>query len=207
MRANIFILLLCLGLPGILLAQKKVRYTSDFYFSRGVYPSIEHWKNNAPVKTDDIITKLDKTSSKFFQLLFAQESFRYPEKTKIVYVKPEELFGYSDGRSVYYSTEYKFEIIGAISQLKEVGEVDSYSSFIKPGESYEANRSGGSGKLYILDYETGNFFKCKPKEVIELFKRDAELYQDYKNAKGSKKDRISRFIKEYNFRNPIYFPE
>lgn len=207
MSNKLFFLLLGLLISTASFAQvDKVRYTEDFYFERGVYPTMQHWKKNNPVKPKDIITDLDKTSPRFFQYLMAKENFRYPENHEIVYQKPADLFGYSDGEHLFYSNKYQFKTIGSISVLEEVDVVDSYSSFIKPSESYKAEREEGSGKLFILDYETGQFFKCKPGKVKALFKRDAELYAEYKKAKGSRKDKIDRFIKEYNFRHPIYFP-
>jgi hypothetical protein len=207
MRTYILLLFVFVGFTGSVLAQEGVRYTADYYFNRGIYPSIEHWKKDAPIKPQNIITDLDASSTKFFQLLFQQPSFRFPENNEIVYLKPDEIFGYSDGEHVFYKTNYKFEIIGSISVLKEVDLTDSYSSFIKPGESYEADRKEGTGKLYILDYETGAFFKCKPGKVKEIFKRDPALYEEYKDAKGGRREKIENFIKEYNYRHPIYFPE
>jgi len=187
--------------------EKGVRYTADFYFERGIYPTLDHWKTNSPIKPEDIITDLDTQSPKFFQYLLAKESFRYPAKTEVIYLKPEDIFGYSTGEHIYYSTKYRFETIGRISVLKEVDVVDSYSSFINPEASYEAEREEGSGKLYILDYETGKFFKCKPRKVKAIFKRDPVLYEEYKKAKGKRDEKIRSFIQEYNFKHPIYFPE
>lgn len=207
MKNKILFLLLGLLISTSSFAQKKIRYTEDFYFERGIYSSIEQWKQNDPVKPKDIITDLDKTSPRFFQYLMAKESFRYPSNNEIIYQKPKDLFGYSDGEHLFHSNKYRFETIGSICILKEVDVVDSYSSFIKPSESYEAEREEGSGKLFILDYETGAFFKCQPAKVKALFKRDPKLYAEYQKAKGSRKDKIDRFIKEYNFRHPIYFPK
>lgn len=188
-------------------AQPKVRYTDDFYFERGVYPTMGDWKAHDPVKAQDIITDLDPASPGFFQELFQEPTFRYPKNNEIVRLRPDEIFGYAQNGQLFYRTNYRFETIGAIGVLREVDLVDAYSSFIKPGESYEAAREEGSGDLYIFDYETGDFFKCKAKKLEAIFQRDAELYQEYKSARGKKSDRIKRFIKEYNFRHPIYFPK
>ena len=207
MRIHIFLIIAGVFFCTTLSAQEKTRYTAEFRFERGIYPSIDHWKNNQPVKPEEILTDLERNSSKFFQLLFAQESFRYPENNQIVYKKPDELFGYSNGVQVFYKTSYRFEVIGSVCLLKEVGLIDSYSSFIKPGEAYEAARKKGSGKLYILDFETGKFFKLKPKKAIAILKRDPEIYQQYKKSKGKKKERVLDAIKEYNFKYPAYFPE
>jgi len=198
----LFSMLFCLGLAG----QDTVRYTADFQFERGIYPTLEDWKQQQPVKPADIIVELDPNSSKFFQYLLAKEEFRYPRQNEIVYQKPEDIFGYSPGgERLYYGTEYRFEIVGAICLLREVGQVDTYSSFIKPGEEYEAAREEGSGKLYVLEFETGDFFRYRARKVKRIFKQDEELYEKYKNASGDKDDRIRAFIKEYNFRHPIYF--
>lgn len=197
-------MLLCLGLSG----QDTVRYTAEYQFERGIYPSLEDWKQQRPVKPSDIIVELDPNSSKFFQYLLAKEEFRYPRNNKIVYQKPKDIFGYSPGgEHLYYGTEYRFEIVGAICLLREVGQVDSYSSFIQPGEQYEAAREEGSGKLYILEFETGDFFRCRARKVKEILKQDEELYRRYKDASGSKDEKIRAFIKEYNFRHPVYFPQ
>ena len=192
---------------AVLTAQDKVRYTDDFRFARGIYTSLQDLKANNPVKPADIITDIDASSSKFFQYLLAKEQFRFPRNNEIVYMKPKDIFGYSDGRQLFYGTKYRFEVIGEICLLKEVDVVDSYSSFINPGDKYEAAREQGSGKLYILDFEKGDFFRCKPQKVEAIFQRDKKLYQEYQNAKGKKKDKVLNFIKEYNFRHPVYFPK
>ncbi|HMQ47021.1 MAG TPA: hypothetical protein PKA00_07455 [Saprospiraceae bacterium] len=198
-----FLLLLFAAVP--IHAQDSIRYTADFQFTPGVYVRFQNWKYNDPLLPKDIITDLDKSSSKFFQYLLREEQFRYPENNKIVYQKTGEIFGYSTGREVYYKKQYLFEVIGAICLLKEVDVVDKYSSFINPGEQYEAARKKGSGKLYILDFKTGRFFKSKKSEVEAIFKRDPALYAQYKAAKGKSKTKIQNYIKEYNFKHPIYF--
>lgn len=201
--AVIAIALLC---PALLQAQEKIRYTDDFRFARGIYTSLEDFQNNDPVKPSEIITDIDPGSPKFFQHLLALDQFRFPRNNEIVYLKPGEIFGYSDGRQVFYGTRYRMEVVGKICLLREVDVVDSYSSFINPGDKYQAAREQGSGKLYILDFETGGFFPCKASKLKPVFRRDAQLYQEYQNAKGRKKDKALDFIKEYNFRHPVYFP-
>lgn len=188
--------------------QGGVRYTADFTFERGIYPTLADWKAQTPVKPDEIIVDIDPQNRKFFQYLFARDQFRYPRNNEIVYLKPEEIFGYSpDGQSMYYSTNYRFDIIGAICLLQEVDQVDRYSSFINPGDEYKAARKEGTGKRYVLNFETGDFFRCRPGKVKKIFKQDTELYQKYKAAKGKRKEKIKAFIKEYNYRHPIYFGE
>ena len=190
-----------------LIGQDSIRYTEGFQFNRGIYTSLQDFKSNNPVKPSDIITDIDSSSPKFFQYLLAQENFRFPRNNEIVYMSPKEIFGYSDGSQVYYGAQYRFEVIGRICLLKEVDVVDSYSSFINPGDKYEAAREEGSGKLYILDFDTGAFFRCKPRKVEEIFQRDKALYREYENAGGKRKEKVLDFIKEYNFRRPVYFPK
>lgn len=203
---SLFFCWVALFYAAFLPAQGTIRYTDGFRFARGVYTGLQDFQNNDPVKPSEIVTDIDAGSPKFFQLLMAKEAFRFPRGNEIVYLKPADIFGYSDGRQVYYGTKYRFEVIGRICLLKEVDVVDSYSSFINPGDKYEAAREQGSGKLYILDFETGDFFRCKASKVEAIFRRDAQLYQEYNNAKGKKKDKVLNFIKEYNFRHPVYFP-
>lgn len=187
-------------------AQKGERYTADFIFERGIYPTLADWKAQTPVKPEEIIVDIDPQNRKFFQYLFAKDQFRYPRNNEIIYLKPEDIFGYSpDGQSMYYITNYRFDIIGAICLLQEVDQVDRYSSFFNPGDEYKAARKEGTGKLYVLDFESGEFFRCRPGKVEKIFKRDAELYQNYKSAKGKRKEKIKAFIKEYNFHHPIHF--
>ena len=206
MRTIAILLVLFLPLAS-LFSQDGVRYTQDFRFARGIYLSLADWKANHPVRPEEIIAEGDPSSPKFFQYLLAKEQFRFPRNNEIVYVKTNDIFGYSNGRDVFYHKQYRFEIIGQINLLEEVDVVDSYASVIHPGEQYQAARTEGTGKLFVLDYETGNFFRCKPKQVEALFQRDPQLYQEYKKAKGKKKEKIQNFIKEYNYRHPTYFPK
>lgn len=201
----LFINMLCVS---ILAQDDGIRYTADFQFERGIYPTLDDWKNQNPVKPSEVIVDIDARSARFFQYLFAREQFRYPRDNKIVYKTPDEIFGYSPGgEEMYYGTDYKFEVVGAICLLREVGQVDSYSSFVNPGKQYEAARDEGSGKLYMLDFHTGAFSKLKKRKLKAVLKQDPELYQRYRKARGNKKEKMRAFIKEYNFRHPVYFPE
>mgnify|MGYP006268649145 CR=1 FL=1 len=205
-------LLLFLGIiffTQALSAQKdSIRYTAGFPFERGIYPELEDWKNQDPVKPSEVIVDIDASSARFFQYLFAREEFRYPRNHEIVYKKPDDIFGYAPGgEEMYYGTDYKFEVIGAICLLREVGQVDSYSSFVNPGEEFEAAREEGSGKLYMLDFHSGEFSKLKKRKLKSILKQDTELYQRFRKAKGRGDEKLRAFIKEYNYRHPIYFPD
>ncbi len=205
MRTIVFLSALLLSISS-LSAQEKVRYTEDFRFARGIYLTLDDWKANQPLRPEEVIGEADPASPKFFQFLLSKEQFRFARNNEIVYVNISDIFGYCDGRDVFHRKQYRFELIGQINLLEEVDVVDSYSSFINPGEQYQATRAEGAGKLFVLDYETGNFFRCKPKQVEALFQRDPQLFGEYKKAKGKKKEKIRNFIKEYNFRHPVYFP-
>ncbi|MEQ8703429.1 MAG: hypothetical protein RIC19_05900 [Phaeodactylibacter sp.] len=190
----------------VLYGQNRQRYTADFTFERGIYPTLADWKAQTPVKPEEIIVDIDPQNRKFFQYLFARDQFRFPRNNEIVYLTPDAIFGYSpDGQDMYYRTNYQFEVIGSICLLQEVDQVDRYSSFINPGDEYKASRKEGTGKLYVLDFETGAFFRCRPGKVEKIFKQDPEFYQKYKAAKGKRKDKVKAFIKEYNFKHPVYF--
>lgn len=206
MRAIFFFL--TFSLPSLaLLAQNEERYTQDFRFARGLYLTIEDWKANKPLRPEDIIFDADYTSPRYFQYLLGAKQFRYNRNNEIVYVNTDDIFGYANGQEVFYSKQYRFEIIGKICLLQQIDMVDRYTSFLNPGEQYQATRTEGTGKLFVLDYETGDFTRFKPKAVEKLLQRDPELFQEYKKAKGKKKDKAQDFIKEYNFRHPIFFPK
>ena len=200
------------GLPILLrllaaaTATAQEAYQPGFQFERGVYPTLASWKAQAPVKPKDIIVDIDPEQQRFFQYLFAQGTFRYPENNAIVYLSPDDVFGYSPGDStMFYGPSYQFETIGAICVLREAGQVDTYSSFINPGEQYQAERKAGDGQLYILDFETGGFFKCKPRKVEKLLQKDAVLFEKYKTAPGKRAEKLPAFIQAFNSRHPIHF--
>ena len=206
---SLLLILLTNFLSLILTAQDNgVRYTADFQFERGIYPTLEDWKKQEPVKPSEVIVDIDASSARFFQYLFAKTQFRYPRNNEIVYKKPDEIFGYASGDGeMYYGTDYKFEVVGAISLLREVGQVDSYSSFVNPGEQYEAAREEGSGKLYMLDVQSGEFSKLKKRKLKGILKQDPELYQRFRQSRGRGQEKLRAFVKEYNYRHPIYFSE
>jgi hypothetical protein len=202
------IIFLALSLASLTLgAQKEERYTADFRFARGVYLTIDDWKANRPLRPEDIIFDAAYDSPRYFQYLLGAKQFRYHRDNEIVYVNTEDIFGYSNGEEVFHRKQYRFETIGKISLLQEVDVVDRFTSFLTPGEQYQATRAEGTGKLFVLDYETGDFFRFKPKAVEKLLQRDPELFQQYRKAKGKKRDKTQNFIKEYNFRHPVYFPK
>lgn len=185
----------------------KVIYEDGFRFKKGIYLTFEDWKENNPILIDQVFTELDPNSPKFFNNLFRGGEFSYiKDRQSVEKVRTQDIFGYSTGKEVFYSTSARFEEIGSIGLLREVGQVDTYSSFINPGEQeYKADRSEETGQRYLFDFEKGRRLKFSPKNFQNLLKRDPELFQQYKKEKGPREEKILKFLKRYNLRHPVYF--
>lgn len=216
---RIFILLHCL-LPlgtGLLFSQQKtIQYTKDFEFSNGVYLSFSDFKSNNPIIAAKIISDYNKTNRDFFDQLLSKNSFTYMDSLgKEQTHKSNDIWGYCQNGTVFinYGTDYaRVVIIGSISHFvatlqRKIGVSDPFMyNYNDP--FYNPNRYVYSTEQFVLDYETGKILEFNVPNMEALLSRDAELSQQFAALKKrQKRDGIFLYLRKYNEKHPIYFPE
>ncbi len=63
-------------------------------------------------------------------------------------------------------------------------------------------------RQYLIDFETGKLYDYKRESLEVLLMKDPELHDEYQSLRRRKKKQLKfMYIRKFNERNPIYFPE
>ncbi len=194
--------------------QKTVQYTKDFTFSNGIYISFSDFKNNTPIIATKIISDYNKTSRDFFQQLLSKNTFAYTDSLgKEQSQKSNDIWGYCQNGTVYinHGTDFnRVTIIGSIchfvaSVQRQIGVSDP---FMNNDPFYNPQRFVYSTEQLVLDFETGKILDFNVSTMDGLLSRDVELSKEFSALKKKqKRDSIFLYLRKYNEKHPIYFPE
>jgi hypothetical protein len=212
---KILIFLFGLMFAGISFSQQKsVQYTKDFEFSNGIYLSYYHFKNNNPVIASKIISDYSKTDRDFFDKVLSKNSFAYMDSTGMEQTfKSNDIWGYCQNGIVYinHGTDFnRVTIIGSISHFvattqRQIGVSDP---FMYNDPFYNPQQYAYVPQQFVLDYETGKILDFNVANMEALLSRDAELYTQFSALKKKqKRDSIFLYLRKYNEKHPIYFPQ
>lgn len=194
--------------------EKAVQYTKDFEFSNGIYLSYGQFKNNAPVIASKIISDYDKADRNFFDKVLSKNSFTYIDSAgKEQTFKSDDVWGYCQNGIIYinHGTDYnRVTIIGSICHFvattqRQIGVADP---FMYNDPFYNPQQSAYVSQQFILDYESGKVLDFNVANMESLLSRDADLYAAFSALKKKqKRDSIFLYLRKYNEKHPIYFPQ
>jgi hypothetical protein len=86
---------------------------------------------------------------------------------------------------------------------------DPYSYYYSRRHSYRTPKEEPGLVLdqYLMDFDTGELWDYNVQGVLEMIKKDAELYREYSKLRNRvKKKLMFSYIRKYNERNPLYIP-
>ncbi|MBI3502352.1 MAG: hypothetical protein HY063_11215 [Bacteroidetes bacterium] len=203
-------------ISSLLLSQeKKVQYTKDFDFKNGIYLSFSDFKNNNPVLASKIISAYNKSDRDFFEKVLSKNSFSILDSSgKEQQYKTHDIWGFCQNGTVYinYGADYsRVTIIGSISHFvasvqRQIGGM--YDPFYYNDPFYNPTRFVYVSEQFILDYETGKISEFNMQNMELLLSRDEELFKEFSALKKKqKRDSIFLYLRKYNEKHPIYFPE
>lgn len=196
-----------------------VQYSKGFDFKEGIYLTIQDWKNNDPIPLNRISTKFSISGGDFFKRLlspdwkegnskklFSMKQVRYyDDNNEIQAVNTSKIFGYSDGNLVYTENHSIIPIIGSICHYTKYvikGNRGGVYGIPNNGISYGKVKA----KEFIIDFEKNQRLPFKKRHIEEIIKRDQELYKDYEKERGNRRQKLYKYLLEYNKKHPIYFP-
>lgn len=199
-----------------------VKYTPEFEFKDGIYPNFMTVKMNSPIPKTRLVTDADLFSRDFYE--------QVTENKRIVYyddygVKQElntsNIWGYGRNGVLYInlgSNFHRISFIGSIGHF--VATLTTYNSgYYDPyyNSSYYYNRyyrspsssySSTEVRQYLIDFESGKLLDFDVASVEILLMKDPELYDEYMTLNRKKKKQYKFvYIRKFNERNPLYFPE
>lgn len=200
-----------------------VKYTPDFEFKEGIYPNFMSVKLNSPIPKTSLVTDADLFSRDFYQQVTAEKFiYFYDENGVQQRLNTSNIWGYGRNGVLYINLASKFHRISFIGKIGHfVASITTYNSgYYDPyyyNQSYYYDRyyrSPGSNysstevRQYLIDFESGKLMEFDVKSVEILLMNDPELYDEYMQLRRKKKKQYKFvYIRKFNERNPLYFPE
>lgn len=200
-----------------------VKYTPDFEFKEGIYPNFMSVKLNNPIPKTSLVTDADLFSRDFYQQVTEEKFiYFYDENGVQQRLNTSNIWGYGRNGVLYINLASKFHRISFIGSIGHfVASITTYNSgYYDPyyyNQSYYYNRyyrSPGSNysttevRQYLIDFESGKLMEFDVKSVEILLMNDPELYDEYMQLRRKKKKQYKFvYIRKFNERNPLYFPE
>ncbi|MBX2874180.1 MAG: hypothetical protein KTR30_18825 [Saprospiraceae bacterium] len=187
-------------------ASYDLPFSVEFQFEEGLYVYFKQWKDNTPIRREQIISLSQPDNPYFFEEILSQPWVSYYNQyNEIQRVKSSKVFGYSMGNAVFTRDHAEIRTIGAICMFTEVRPVTNiertFASLAFPFPPRNEN-----AKAFIIDFEYNRKLFFNKRNMEEILGRDPLLYRDYRQTKGKWRDKIHQYIALYNERHPIYFP-
>jgi len=200
-----------------------VKYTPEFEFREGIYPNFMSVKQNNPIPKTRLVTEADLFSRDFYQQVTeAKYIVFYDDNGVQQRLTTSNIWGYGRNGVLYINLGSRFHRISFIGKIGHfVASITTYNSgYYDPysyNQSYYYNRyyrspnsdySSTEVRQYLIDFETGKLMEFDVKAVEILLMNDPELHDEYMQLRRKKKKQYKFvYIRKFNERNPLYFPE
>ncbi len=201
----------------------RVKYTPDFRFKEGVFTNFEQVKQNSPIPKSRIITAIPYDDPDFFERVLKEKKLQLYDNIGVKQeIQTKSIWGFSRNGVLYiYLNDgyFRITIIGNICHF--VGTLTSYNRnygnpyygygypyYYSPYYSPSASNSTVEMKQYLLDFNTGNVLDYNEESVGILLMSDPELHDEFAGLNKKKQKQLKfLYIRKFNERNPLYFPE
>jgi len=189
-------------------AGDTVTYTRDYEFKEGIFLTLDHFKNNAPILKTAIVSALPKTDSDFLSQVMVQKTITYKdEKGEEQKLETATVWGYCQNRSIYINFNKSFQRMNVIGTLFHfTAMVTVYSPYNDPmGVNYGINPTYTQMQQFVYDTRTNNVVDFNVKNMELILKDDEALYKEFMKLKKRKKaDSIFVYLRKYNEKHPLY---
>ncbi len=202
----------------------RIRYTPGFKFKEGIYVGFDQVKNNTPIPKSSIITTAAYDDPEFVDMLMKEKKLQFFDNLGAKQEIPtKNIWGHSRNGILYIRINNEFfriTLIGSIchfvaSQTTYANDYYNpyyygnpyYSPYYSPYYTSQRNRTVEM-KQFLLDFKTGNVLEYNEESVEVLLMADPELHDEY-TSQGKKKKKQTKFlyIRKFNERNPLFFPQ
>lgn len=193
-----------------------VQYDLDFMFGDGIYLGFEDFRNNRPIPVTHIISQHDIRLPDYMELVTSEESVRYfdrfgEERT----VATEDLWGYAfNGKAMIMHGDgfFRMPLLGTITHftaLVTTYRMMSDPMMMHPGAMMPYREVPVQElRQFLLDMRTGRVLQYSEENALQLMSTDPDLVEEFSNLrKKQRQQSLILFIRKYNDRYPLYFPE
>lgn len=210
MNGRVPTLVLLLLTASLLHAQRwadSVRYNGAYVFHDGIYLDFQAFRNNAPsipfaaltTAQGQRVTDLRSTNGK----LFLPDSTGQPQRLDL-----DRTWGFCEKGVVHVRAGNGFSRIGLMGALAHLVFDATYRNF-------DPYMVGGYATYTVeeqrfLDMATGAFLPVSAAGIRAVLQRDALLLEEFDALRKKEQRRtatIFLFMRRYNDRHPLYFPE
>lgn len=205
-------------------SSQLIRYSPDFKFKEGVYLNIEQVKQNSPILKSRIITSVAYDDPDFFERVLNEKKIQLFDNlgTKQE-IQVKNIWGFSRNSVLYINLHdgyYRITIIGNIchfvASLTTYNNNNSYGNYgypysYSPYSPYYSPYSGSPNvemRQYLLDFKSGTVMDYNEESVELLLMADPVLHDEFASLSNKKRKQMKfLYIRKFNEKNPLYFPE
>ena len=210
MRTLLFLSYFVVNYPIAFLAQSdSVICAENCALQEGVYLSFHDFKYQNSIHKDYISSNIDKNSLDFYSKIMLQEKVMIKAANQnSSEFSPVSAWGFCQNNALYLNFNgsfYRVPMFGSISYLPATVEVIT-PAYYTPGYGMYGSTRTKEIRSFLMSIRDGKIIPYSQSKAEELISDDIELYKEFNLLKKKKrKEQISRYIRKYNERHPIYF--
>lgn len=189
----------------------------DMEFRDGLYFSFKDFRNNDPLVPESIYAENISRNDNFLKEVTSREEVVFQNyQNQRESVSLDEIWGYANNNNIYLNIQNGFHRLLSVGRLSHfVAQITVYT--ISPGNMSPYYGFGQNATLrvpstelkqFILDYDSGKIFEFSIENLEEILKREPELFLEFQKLnRRKKKEQLMYFLRKYNERNPVVFPQ
>ncbi|MBK9283441.1 MAG: hypothetical protein IPM51_03890 [Sphingobacteriaceae bacterium] len=209
MRTILLFLFLFVTVSNLLIGQTdSVACTENCAIKEGIYLTYQDFRWQKEISKEKVVSKLDKSAIDFYSKMMRMEKIQFNGESIPLEVLTEKIWGFCQNNALYlnYRGEfYRVPLFGSISYLPATVEVIS-PAYYTPGYGMYGSTRTNEIRSFLMNINDGVIVPYSQSTAEDLISRDVELYKEFKLLKRKKqKEQVSRFIRKFNERNPVYF--
>lgn len=198
-----------------------VKYTPDFRFKEGIFVNFEQVKLNKPIPKSRILTDVGYDDPYFFDRVVEKKRIYYYDNNGVKEeISVSNIWGYARNGILYIGINegfYRITIVGSICHF--VANLTTYNSnyntypyynyydYTNPYNLQQSPRTTTEMRQYLIDFSTGKVMEYDVASVEILLMKDPELYDEFMGLRNKKKKQLKfLYIRKFNEKNPLYFP-
>lgn len=204
-----FVFLLSFVLVPKLIAQNdSLICKENCVLKEGVYVSWLDFRMRHSIEKDQIVSDFDKAAIDFYTKALSEDKLIFTVSGTKNELETKNIWGFCQNNVLHLNIGgnfFRVPVFGSISYLIASVEVIS-PSYYTPGYGMYGSSKTTEIRNFLMNFYDGKVQEFSMDQSELLLSRDKELFAEYKLLKRKKqKEQISRFIRKFNERNPVYF--
>lgn len=177
----------------------------------GIYLNCGNFLQKTPIDKSQIKTDIDKDDGEFYGKAVSKPKISFDVNGIAITISTDSVWGFVQNRTLYVNIQGRFfrvPVFGRISYLMAMVEVNQFANAgFDPitGMPMRVPSKTREMREFVLLFDAG----CGPfpfdlEKVEKELRKDEEVWKEYEKEKiRNRKKYITRYIREYNSRNPL----